>query len=457
MWIKSLVLACLALLALPVAAAQADTGAPVVATPEVSGPVAAGQPGDPSRDYPFDASLVPVAPFGYTESEYLFSGTTSVGPYTSRMLVRRPADPRRFSGRVIVEWANVSNHLDADLLWIQSAEHIMRSGDAYVLVSAQTDGVYAPETGLKAWNPQRYAPLSLPQVGSFVSEPGSYEIFGQALRAIRSPVGTAPLGDVTVRQLIATGASQSAATMTTYAQNDASLYGGVDGYLIWELSSATLGGSPATSASIPSPTGAGGPPVLWINTETDLARKRTTPDGPTYRLWEVAGATHVNERAAQWGFAIQRRDFGVDTKPPVCKYRPYSRIPTGEALDAGLEALRTWVTDGRPPTKQPPLRYDKNGNPVRDAYGNALGGVRLPEQGVATAQSNRENSGRDPDCAPLAGRSVPFPAAVLHKLYPTHTDYVARFKRAAAGAVRAGVLLPEDARQSIRDAERSEA
>jgi hypothetical protein len=260
-----------------------------------------------------------------------------------------------------------------------------------------------------------------------------------------------------VRQLIATGASQSAATMTTYAQNDASLYGGVDGYLIWELSSATLGGSPATSASIPSPTGAGGPPVLWINTETDLARKRTTPDGPTYRLWEVAGATHVNERAAQWGFAIQRRDFGVDAKPPVCKYRPYSRIPTGEALDAGLEALRTWVTDGRPPTKQPPLRYDKNGNPVRDAYGNALGGVRLPEQGVATAQSNRENSGRDPDCAPLAGRSVPFPAAVLHKLYPTHTDYVARFKRAAAGAVRAGVLLPEDARQSIRDAERSEA
>ena len=153
MWIKSLVLACLALLALPVAAAQADTGAPVVATPEVSGPVAAGQPGDPSRAYPFDASLVPVAPFGYTESEYLFSGTTSVGPYTSRMLVRRPADPRRFSGRVIVEWANVSNHLDADLLWIQSAEHIMRSGDAYVLVSAQTDGVYARETGLKAWNP----------------------------------------------------------------------------------------------------------------------------------------------------------------------------------------------------------------------------------------------------------------------------------------------------------------
>ena len=94
---------------------------------------------------------------------------------------------------------------------------------------------------------------------------------------------------------------------------------------------------------------------------------------------------------------------------------------TGEALDAGLEALRTWVTDGRPPKKQPPLRYDKNGNPVRDAYGNALGGVRLPEQGVATAQSNRENSGRDPDCAPLAGRSVPFTAAVPHTLYPTHT------------------------------------
>jgi len=86
-----------------------------------------------------------------------------------------------------------------------------------------------------------------------------------------------------------------------------------------------------------------------------------------------------------------------------------------------------------------------------------LGGVRPPEQAVATAQSSRNNSGRDPDCAPLAGRSVPFTAAVLRKLYPTHTVYVARFKRAAAGAVRAGVLLPEDARHSIRDAERSKA
>ena len=452
--VRVLTLAGLALL-LAVSTAHAQTGDPVIATPAVSGPLPAVPPGDPSRNYPFDSSVVPVSRFGYEEHEYLFSGDTSVGAYTTRMLVRRPADPGRFSGRVIVEWANVSNHYDVDPLWDLSAEHIMRSGDAYVLVTAQTNGVYAPGTGLKAWNPERYGPLSLPQVGSFVAEPGSYEIFGQALRAMRSPAAVAPLAGLNVQHLIATGASQSATTMTIYAHDYGSRYGGVDGYLIWKLSSATLGGSPATSSSIPSPTGTDGPPVLWINTETDISRKRTTPDGPTYRLWEVAGTTHVSYDAFQWRAAIQRRDFGVDLKPPTCRYRPYSRIPTGSALDAGLEALRTWVADGTPPKKQPALRYDAKGNPVRDAYGNAVGGVRLPEQAVPTAQSSRVNSGRDPGCVLTAGRSVPFTAKVLRTLYPTHADYVAKFRRAAGAAVKAGVLLPEDARQSIRDAQAS--
>ena len=275
----------------------ATVGGPVLGVPKVTGPIPAVQTGDPSRNYPFDASLVPVSQYGYTEKEYFFSGDTSAGSYTSRMLVRRPAGPARFSGTVIVEWAGDYQNFDLDLLWAQSAADIMRAGDAYVLVSAQTEGVTSPHTGLKAWSPKRYAPLSMPNAGSGMNEPASFEIFGQALEAIRSQASDAPLGGLEPERVIGTGGSESAVMITTYASQYGSLYGGVDGYLIWDLSTGTpeVGGdSPANARTIASPTSASGPPVLWINTETDAARTRTTPDGPEYRLWELAGATHVD-------------------------------------------------------------------------------------------------------------------------------------------------------------------
>jgi hypothetical protein len=431
----------------------ATVGGPVLGVPKVTGPIPAVQTGDPSRNYPFDASLVPVSQYGYTEKEYFFSGDTSAGSYTSRMLVRRPAGPARFSGTVIVEWAGDYQKFDLDLLWAQSAADIMRAGDAYVLVSAQTEGVTSPHTGLKAWSPKRYAPLSMPNAGSGMNEPASFEIFGQALEAIRSQASDAPLGGLEPERVIGTGGSESAVMITTYASQYGSLYGGVDGYLIWDLSTGTpeVGGdSPANARTIASPTSASGPPVLWINTETDAARTRTTPDGPEYRLWELAGATHVDFDLWEYDAALKRRDFGVDLQTPDCTDRPFSRIPTRYALDAGIADLTTWIETHTPPPSQPPFQYDSQGNVVRDPYGNALGGVRLPEEAVPTAASGSENSG--PGCNPLFGHSIPFSANVLRDLYPTHADYVAKVNQAAEAAVQADVMLPYDAEQAVNGA-----
>ncbi|HWD74214.1 MAG TPA: alpha/beta hydrolase domain-containing protein [Solirubrobacteraceae bacterium] len=422
----------------------ATDGGLVLDSPTVTGPLPAVRAGDPSRNYPFDASLVPVSEYGYTEKEYFFSGDTSVGSYTSRMLVRRPTDPADFSGTAIVEWANDAQKFDLDLLWAESAADIMRSGDAFVLVSAQTEGVYAPNTALKAWNPQRYAPLSMPRVGSDVEEPASFQIFGQALEAIRSGASGAPLGGLQTERLIATGGSESAVTMTTYASQYGPRYGGVDGYLIWDLSTASLGDSPPKAETIPSPTTTAGPPVLWINTESDAARTRTTPDGPEYRLWELAGASHVDFDLWEYNAAIERRDFGSWPALPTCTYRPFSRIQTGYALDAGIADLTTWIKTNTPPPSQPPLQYDGQGNVVRDSYGNALGGVRLPDEAVPTAASGGQNSG-----AGCSGYSIPFTAEVLRDLYPTHADYVAKVKWAAEAAVEADVMVPYDAQQAV--------
>src|SRR6476619_3083252 len=106
------------LLVLLGAVVAAGQGTPV---PKFTGPIPVT-----ADSYPFmDAahSLVPfdLSKYGYVEEEFIVSGTANVYdwaadgaltvktpgvPYGTRILVRRPVDPGRFSGDVIVESLN---------------------------------------------------------------------------------------------------------------------------------------------------------------------------------------------------------------------------------------------------------------------------------------------------------------------------------------------------------------
>ena len=62
----------------------------------------------PGRMYPDPAvSLVPTAvkveDFPYLTEEYFVSGTAAGAPYQTRIIVRRPSDPKAFSGTVVAE------------------------------------------------------------------------------------------------------------------------------------------------------------------------------------------------------------------------------------------------------------------------------------------------------------------------------------------------------------------
>jgi hypothetical protein len=143
-------------------------------------------------------------------------------PYFTRMGVRRPADPKRFNGTVLVEWDNVTNLFDAENFWFFGWEHIMRAGYVWVGVSTQTIGVAA----LKKWSPQRYGAL---QVGEIVASPGlnsgpdrdamSYDIFSQAGQALRHPGGVDMLHGLKPKLYLALGESQSAARLATYVNS----------------------------------------------------------------------------------------------------------------------------------------------------------------------------------------------------------------------------------------------
>src|SRR5262245_17443796 len=104
-----------------------STGAPgsvagEVGLPSITGPVTG--PGSPS----LDSTTFDLEPFGYVEEEFFATGTATdyvsdvalsadgkwsvsprnAAPYTTRLLVRRPAARARFNGTVVVEWLNVS-------------------------------------------------------------------------------------------------------------------------------------------------------------------------------------------------------------------------------------------------------------------------------------------------------------------------------------------------------------
>src|SRR5258707_2267645 len=121
--------AALVLVAVACATSAGSAVASTVPNPAVQGPIEGGIHG-----YPWNHSLFPLSGTGYsyTENEYFYSGTATnlengvSAPYDSRMLVRLPADPRKFNGTVIVEWVNVSGQKDIETLWPISGEYLMR-------------------------------------------------------------------------------------------------------------------------------------------------------------------------------------------------------------------------------------------------------------------------------------------------------------------------------------------
>lgn len=425
--------------------------------PTVVGPVPAAVPGDASRNYPWLSSNENLASRGYVEEEYFLCGVAPIGNYTTRLIVRRPRSVAAFNGTVMVEWLNVTLGYDIDALWQLSRDHLMKAGYAYVGVSAQRGGIYASPNGLQAWSPRRYAQLTIPQgtalENSFVFDPAAYAIYGQALRAIKQPGAVDIMGGLPARQIIATGASQSAGTLTIYYDLFQPLDNIADGFmpLILSLSSllAALGNETQVNVNVPALTALVGKPLFLVNSESDPTFVRP-PDSDLFRLWEVAGASHLDEDGIESLRPILLRDLGSDIEDgdKACLYTPRSRIPFRYVVNAALDHMQAWLRDGTPPPYGHAFQYDALGQLVRDPNGNVLGGIRLSQHDVATALNRRENPGCD-----LEGHYQPFDADTLRSLYPTHEDYVSRVVRATEQNLHDGYINDDDARATVAAAQ----
>jgi len=436
-----------------------------VPSPIVIGPIPASvPPGDPSRDYPFFATNHDLAQWGYIEEEFFIEGTANryttparaTGAvidgghrYRTRILVRRPAERHRFEGTVFVEWSNVTGANDSDNDWHQVYHHVLRSGYAWVVVAAQQTGVHSANTGLKAFSPLRYESLDLRAGGTITNDALRFDVFSQAAQALRYPTGVAPLGNLVPRRLIATGHSQSGGNLNTYYNSIMPLVGPLfDGFMV---RGAT--GNSAVRDDL-------GVKVFALQAEADVLSGQNfrKPDSGIYRLWEVAGTSHGDYQ----GQAVSRgplalRDNGTPLAQ-VCTNEPSrSRVPFHHVMSTAMDHMVRWRKHGIPP----PSGADKliqlaSSAPVviaRDAFGNALGGIRLPDMAVPTALNTGQNSG--PGLCSVRGRTVPFDVATLDALYPKHDDYVDAVRRAAWQNVRDGFLLREDAEATLDKAEGS--
>jgi hypothetical protein len=442
-----------------------------VPSPVVTGPIPAkARPGDPSHDYPFFATDQDLRAHGYVEEEYFIEGTAnryttpdgatgtvldSGHPYRTRIVVRRPVSPRKFNGTAVVEWYNVTNTFDYEVIWSRSFRHLLDDGYIWVGVSAQATGVHSGR-GLKAWSPNRYGTLDLTDGGTVTEDALSYDVFSQAAQALRHPRGADPLAGLKVRTLIATGQSQSASRLTTYANAVHPIVPVFDAIAI-------VDGGVQLRTDLTTK-------VFKTASEYDVLANqaaRRQPDSNRFVYWEIAGASHSDRHAYLVNNPIRLRDAGVSgllagpTAPCVAPAR--SNVPYEYVLNAMFDNVVRWVRQGIQPPAAPRIEVtDTSTRPAaanRDAYQIIKGGIRLAAVAVPTERNTGWNTGLTPDrdsaCA-QGGTWIPFDETTVRELYPTHTQYVQGVRQVTAQNVRDGYLTRADAEATIRAAERAD-
>lgn len=452
-----------------------------------------------ARSEPLGAAWLPragrgidLAEWGYVEHEYLVSGRAHEWtwdderraqcleplPFTTRVLVRRPADPARFSGAVQLE----PHHPDDDraITWAMIAPWIVRSGHAHVGVTQAQPTV----EDLIAFDPDRYGSLR-------ISHPSQrWEIVGLVAAAVAGR-GLPAFEDLTVTRTVMSGWSMTGTFCRTFLGegfHDRCRVDGrpaVQGYVIC-ISSG--GASRAGYAGLregvtlapddPRRTiGAHGVPVVELlsegESETHSGVLREDADGPEdrYRLYQVAGTGHVITGVPR----LSTNRVQMESRRFPSLPREINEHPSDARMDhvarAVFDAVDGWIARGAaPPTagrfgyagvaqSEAPRGLMEGSLPLaRDADANVLGGIRTPWVEVPAASYLPHSTPSPGRCQPaphapytdpalladLIAHMRPFGIEELKRRYGSSDNFLERFERAARAACSAGWLLEDD-------------
>jgi hypothetical protein len=393
-----------------------------------------------------DPGVSEFAARGYVQEEFFISGTIAGMPYTTRLLVRRPADPRRFSGIIVAE--SIRSTASRSMWGVRA--YLMRRGHAYVEIGSNRLAILKL---VKPSNPTRYAALVVPD-----PHPGHllfghvHEIVAQAGLLLKTNPPGGPFAGFQVTRVVLAGCSEQGLFVKMYMRDSHTLYRTAEGRSIYDgyfpacvadwpdavrLDNGTIVknfASPPVDVPVINFT-TQGEPEGWAQNGRLYRRPDSDAPGDRFRLYEVAGMPH--------GVDTRRTSGTVTCNGP----QQASRFPGAHLVNSALDKLIRWVDEGVVPPRAERLATGAPAGPIlKDTYGNALGGIRSTyvDVPIATYETCSAN--------PLAGFQVPFSAQRLAELYSSGDAYVRAVNRRVDELVREGWYLEEDADDIRADA-----
>ena len=360
-------------------------------------------------------------------------------PFTTRLIVYRPTAREKFSGNVIVESLHPTGG-GSSLAWNTLQSFFIANGDAYV-------GVQHPLTiaGLKAADEARYGVLAAADATQL------WAMLAQAGAAIKMGGDASPLKGYGVRHLLLTGYSYTGvatATFANYHHQESKLPDGrnvFDAYL------------PMADAQYVRPLDV---PVMRLNTQSDYngfgGLNNRRDDDERYRHYEVAGASHVAipppadaatpPAPAKLATAPGQPHFSVEEcRAGFPKGSRPNDFPLYLVQAAMFSNMYQWLNAGKPPPPSALIETHADGSTLLDKWGNAKGGVRLPQVSVPTATYG---VGATAACL-LFGYTDPFPAARSQMLYGNRDKYLAKVQESVNALLAERYVLPPGAERLL--------
>jgi Alpha/beta hydrolase domain len=370
--------------------------------------------------------------FKYLTKEYFVSGIAQGQPYTTRLVVRRPVDPKKFSGIVVAEPMHPTGN---DWMFYFMHTYLMAQG--HIAVEIVTGSL--PQ--FKEANAERYKDL---EIGTNQAN----EILAQTGFLLKSDRLDGPLEGLPLRKMILAGTSASAAAVVAYLPAHM-VYRGEDMKPIFDGFLPTSIGGMSTIMKVDVP-------VMQMPTMTEVvagaasANRYRRPDGDAsgdqFRIYEVAGMAHIDSR------------MNPIYMPNPCKY-DMSQFPEGLGLAAGLDRLIQWIDKGKIPPRADYVTVE-NGAVALDANGNPRGGVRNPYVDVPAYRyvaPNEPASPPIPNPSPMvtaqgpggaqlfcgiAGYQLPLSADRMKILYKNKRDYQSKVEQRTNALIKEGWISP---------------
>ena len=367
------------------------------------------------------------AAFSYQTREYFVSGTANGEPYTTRIVVRKPADNAKFSGLVLAEAMHGSG---AAHMFEFTSIYAMSSGHAAVEI------LTTPPAQFVALNEARYKDLKL-------NGAQTNEILAQVGSLVRG--GTLLGGPV--RKMVLGGTSMTAGVLINYlpahmVYRTPQMQRIYDGFL--PMSNGAL----VRDVDVP---------VIHVPTMHEIAGNITNKQdsdeaGKQYRLYEFSGMGHIDTRDS------------VRLKPNPC-VDPLSTFPVQAYMSVALDHLFKWVDKGTVPPRAERVLLDRDqsndGSMMSlDEHGNPRGGIRTVYVDVPTVKYAIRPAALNPvvaNAAPyiatggqnaanlmcgLSTAQIAFAPAKLKDLYKNKQGYVKAVETRLTALEKAGWSLP---------------